>query len=55
MKTVVKQNIKNLLKSFGLEVKQAQNKYALEYVAAKPTIDAALKSGLSVGDYLGTY
>jgi hypothetical protein len=54
MKTVVKQNIKNLLKIFGLEVHKARNKDALAYIAAKPTIDAASKSGLSVGDYLET-
>jgi len=54
MKTVFKQNIKNLLKSFGIEVNKVQNKYALGYIAAKPIIDAASKSGLSVGDYLET-
>jgi Methyltransferase domain len=54
MNNVVKKKIKNFLKLFGIEVYKSRHKYASGYVAAKPTVDAALKSGLSVGDYLET-
>lgn len=60
MKTVFKQNIKNLLRTFGVEIRGVKNsdthsnKYALGYISAKETVDAASKSGLSVGNYLET-
>jgi hypothetical protein len=58
MKIGFKHNIKEFFKAFGVEIRRSHNssthsnKYALGYISAKETIDAASKSGLSVGDYL---
>lgn len=61
MKNVIKENIKNILKTLGIEVRRVQNsetnsynKYQFGYISAKETINAASNSGLSVGDYLET-
>jgi hypothetical protein len=58
MKTKFKQYIKNIFKAFGVEIHKSgysnSSPYSLGYISAKETIDAASKSGLSVGDYLET-
>ena len=56
--TPLKYKIKHLIKATGFEVRKVQNTasnsnpYALGYVSAKETINAASKNNLSVVDYL---
>lgn len=56
MKTKLKQYVQGIFRFFGVEIKKSGNSvfnpYVLGYIPAEPTINAASKSGVSVGDYL---